>query len=48
MMNWIYTWYNPRVDANADEMAREMGNLFLNGVGSSRRGASRKKSGVTN
>jgi AcrR family transcriptional regulator len=48
MMNWIYTWYNPRVDANADEMAREMGNLFLNGVGSSRRSASRKKSGVTN
>src|SRR6202158_2413953 len=24
MMNWIYTWYNPRVDADAAELAREM------------------------
>ncbi len=33
MMNWIYTWYNPRVDAGAQELAREMGDIFLKGVG---------------
>ncbi len=32
MMNWIYTWHNPRVDADADSIAREMGDLFLRGV----------------
>jgi TetR/AcrR family transcriptional regulator, cholesterol catabolism regulator len=32
MMNWIYTWHNPRVDADADAMAREMGDVFLRGV----------------
>ncbi len=33
MMNWIYTWYNPRVDADARELAREMGDIFLQGIG---------------
>lgn len=33
MMNWIYTWYNPRVDADAAELAREMADIFLQGVG---------------
>jgi TetR/AcrR family transcriptional regulator, cholesterol catabolism regulator len=32
MMNWIYTWHNPRVDADADTIAREMGDIFLCGV----------------
>ena len=32
MMNWIYTWHNPRVDADAESIAREMGDLFLRGV----------------
>ncbi|HKH99444.1 MAG TPA: TetR/AcrR family transcriptional regulator [Candidatus Sulfotelmatobacter sp.] len=32
MMNWIYTWHNPRVDADAASMADEMGDLFLRGV----------------
>jgi AcrR family transcriptional regulator len=32
MINWIYTWYNPRVDANARELAREMGDMFLRGI----------------
>jgi AcrR family transcriptional regulator len=32
MMNWIYTWHNPRVDADAENLAREMGNIFLSGV----------------
>jgi TetR/AcrR family transcriptional regulator, cholesterol catabolism regulator len=32
MMNWIYTWHNPRVDADAEAIAREMGDVFLLGV----------------
>lgn len=32
MMNWIYTWHNPRVDADAASMAHEMGDIFLRGV----------------
>jgi len=32
MMNWIYTWHNPRVDADAASIARGMGDLFLRGV----------------
>lgn len=32
MMNWIYTWHNPRVDADADELARQMSDIFLHGV----------------
>ena len=32
MMNWIYTWHNPRVDADAEAIAREMGDMFLRGV----------------
>jgi TetR/AcrR family transcriptional regulator, cholesterol catabolism regulator len=41
MINWIYTWYNPRVDGNAEELAHEMGTVFLNGV------TSRQRSKVT-
>jgi TetR/AcrR family transcriptional regulator, cholesterol catabolism regulator len=33
MMNWIYTWYKPRVDGGAADLAREMGNIFLYGLG---------------
>ncbi len=33
MMNWIYTWYKPRVDGGAADLAREMGNIFLHGLG---------------
>jgi AcrR family transcriptional regulator len=32
MMNWIYTWYNPRADANAKELSRQMGDIFLRGI----------------
>jgi AcrR family transcriptional regulator len=32
MMNWIYTWYKPRVDGNADKLAQEMADIFLRGV----------------
>jgi TetR/AcrR family transcriptional regulator, cholesterol catabolism regulator len=32
MLNWIYTWHNPRVDADAADLARQMSQIFLNGV----------------
>ena len=32
MINWIYTWYNPRVDGSALELAQRMGDIFLNGI----------------
>src|SRR5215468_1304190 len=32
MINWIYTWHNPRVDADAHALAQELGDLFLRGV----------------
>jgi TetR/AcrR family transcriptional regulator, cholesterol catabolism regulator len=46
MMNWIYTWYNPRVDADAEELARGMGDIFLRGIsaGTQRYPANSKKS----
>ena len=32
MINWIYTWYYPRVDGNAEALAEQMGNIVLNGI----------------
>lgn len=32
MMNWLYTWYNPRVDPDAGTLAQEIGNVFLRGL----------------
>ncbi len=32
MVNWIYTWHNPRIDPDAVGMAEQMGNIFLHGV----------------
>jgi AcrR family transcriptional regulator len=32
MINWFYTWHNPRVDANAKALAAEMSGIFLYGV----------------
>ncbi|HUA16714.1 MAG TPA: TetR/AcrR family transcriptional regulator [Verrucomicrobiae bacterium] len=32
MMNWIYTWHNPRIDGGAEQLAGEMGHIFLQGV----------------
>jgi AcrR family transcriptional regulator len=43
MMNWIYTWYNPRVDADATQLAREMGDIFLQGIGTVRAKGPQKK-----
>jgi AcrR family transcriptional regulator len=45
MINWIYTWYNQRVDGNAQELARELGDIFLCGVlnGGARRAPKTKR-----
>jgi AcrR family transcriptional regulator len=32
MINWIYTWYNPRVDGNAEALADQMSDIVLNGI----------------
>jgi len=32
MMNWIYTWYNPRLDAGAERLAQQMESIFFNGI----------------
>ncbi len=49
MMNWIYTWYNPRLDGNAEAIAGEMGNMFLKGICATRNGKhSRKKKLIAN
>jgi len=38
MMNWIYTWHNPRVDADAESIAGQMGDFFLRGVTAGEKG----------
>lgn len=32
MMNWIYTWYKPRLDGDAQTLAQQMSEIFLRGV----------------
>lgn len=32
MMNWLYTWYKPRVDPDAEVLARQISDIFLQGV----------------
>ena len=32
MMNWLYTWYKPRVDPSADAIALQMSDIFLQGL----------------
>ncbi len=33
MINWIYTWYNPRQDGTAQDLAEQMSDIILSGVG---------------
>jgi len=35
MINWIYTWYNPRQDGTAKDLAKQMSAIILSGVGCS-------------
>jgi AcrR family transcriptional regulator len=46
MMNWIYTWYNPRVDGNAEDLSRQMADTFLQGVDGARKRKRRPASRV--
>lgn len=32
MMNWIYTWYNPHLDGNAERLACQMETIFFSGI----------------
>ena len=32
MMNWIYTWYNPKIDPDAAVCAEAMATIFLHGI----------------
>jgi AcrR family transcriptional regulator len=32
MMDWLYTWYNPRIDPDAEVLAREFSDIFLRGI----------------
>ena len=41
MMTWIYTWHNPRVDADAGDLASQMGDIFLKGVTAARKNGKR-------
>jgi AcrR family transcriptional regulator len=43
MINWIYTWYNPRVDGNAEDLARQMGDIVLNGITRGQKSEKRQK-----
>ncbi len=50
MMNWIYTWYNPRVDGDWKEVASQMSSTFLRGVlgadDNTKPGSQRKQGGA--
>jgi len=35
MMNWIYTWYNPRLDGGAEGLTQRMGDIFFRGISGS-------------
>jgi AcrR family transcriptional regulator len=32
MMNWIYTWYNPQIDPDSEELAEQIADMYLRGV----------------
>jgi TetR/AcrR family transcriptional regulator, cholesterol catabolism regulator len=36
MMNWLYTWYNAKIDGDASALSRQIGNIFLEGVRASK------------
>jgi AcrR family transcriptional regulator len=41
MINWIYAWHHPKTDADAESLARQMGDIYLHGLTCSTNG--RKK-----
>jgi AcrR family transcriptional regulator len=36
MMNWLYTWYNAKVDGDASTLARQISDIFLQGIRASK------------
>jgi TetR/AcrR family transcriptional regulator, cholesterol catabolism regulator len=36
MMNWLYTWYNAKIDGDASALSRQIGNIFLKGIRASK------------
>lgn len=44
MMNWVYTWHKPKVDPQADELARTIGGIFLEGVRNGKNGTQKRGS----
>jgi len=38
-----YTWHNPRIDADAAEMAGQMGDIFLQGICCAKRAGRQKR-----
>jgi AcrR family transcriptional regulator len=46
-MNWLYTWYNPRVDPDAQTLARQISDIFLQGVRGEKTTAGKPQSGAT-
>lgn len=43
MMNWVYTWHNPKVDPGAEAMADTITGIFFDGVVNGRRQPARAK-----
>jgi hypothetical protein len=41
MMNWLYTWYKPHVDPDAEVLAREFSDIFLSGIRSGKAGTAK-------
>ena len=48
MMNWIYTWYNPQVDPDSEELADQISDMYLRGVLGERSPRKARKTRVAN
>jgi len=45
-MNWLYTWYNPRVDPDAERLAGEISDIFLLGIRGGKSGAAKQRHNI--
>jgi len=46
MVNWIYTWHHPRTDADATQLACQMGDIFIGGIQNSKDSKSSQNTGA--
>jgi AcrR family transcriptional regulator len=44
-INWLYTWYKPKSDPGAEPLARQIGDLFLQGIRGARAGENANRKG---